>query len=96
MTIRYYSSVEVMDWNEIAEVLKEDVSHFHIVYKEYKKVGANDTLKEFVTSDLVKLERIIYDVQEQAASWVEFTGNNSETLSLPLYEIINVKGITLH
>ncbi|ANM46222.1 hypothetical protein BELINDA_296 [Bacillus phage Belinda] len=96
MTIRYYSSTMVMEWQELLQALKEEATHFHIVYKEYKIMGNDSKVREFITSDLVKLERIIHDVHEQSNSWVEFTGNNSETLTLPLYEIVNVKGIVLH
>ncbi|AMW63513.1 hypothetical protein BI004_gp294 [Bacillus phage NotTheCreek] len=95
MTIRYHSSTMVMEWQELLQALEEEATHFHIVYKEYK-VMDEGKVREFITSDLVKLERIIYDVHEQHNSWVEFTGNNSETFSLPLYEIVNVKGIVLH
>jgi len=96
MAIKYYSSTMVMEWQELLQALKEDATHFHIVYREYKIMGNDSKVREFITSDLVKLERIIYDVHEQHNSWVEFTDNNSEAFTLPLYELISVKGIVLH
>jgi len=42
MAIKYYSSTMVMEWQELLQALKEDATHFHIVYREYKIMG-NDS-----------------------------------------------------
>ncbi|AMW62761.1 hypothetical protein DIGNKC_292 [Bacillus phage DIGNKC] len=96
MTIRYHSSTMVMEWQEVLQELEKEMSHFIVITKEEKHVGHEYRTREFITTDLYTLEKIMYDYEEQDKSKVTLVNSHGSGIILSLYEIINVKGIRLH
>ncbi|ANH50645.1 hypothetical protein SALINJAH_288 [Bacillus phage SalinJah] len=86
------NSVKIQTYKEIEDELKKDVAYHQVTYHEHKGVKEQDT---YITTQLLKVVRMVYNAHNSTMQWVEFEDGNEERITIQTHDIQNVKGVNI-